>query len=294
MKDDLPYFSHDNDARNHAKMKALRARYGWTGYGQFWALNEMIAGAAMARLDVSRKVVRASVACELGMTTEALDDLLTFLSDDDECGLIHYENGIITTDRTQEDFERVATERARKRGNGKNSAEKRKNSAENPVFSAEPPRKNSTEESRGDKSRKEESRGDKNSSSQSPSSFFQPNDGVSRLDALRKIWNESGLPEMRRQAVTFFPNEYSECLATISVYSNDEIEEAMHNYKQVISEPEYDLPPQFQYKSFQSFIGKGVEKFSASAKPFEVYKKRTGPPGAGKKIGVTDMSDIEF
>ncbi len=23
MKEDLPYFSHDNDARNHAKMKAL-------------------------------------------------------------------------------------------------------------------------------------------------------------------------------------------------------------------------------------------------------------------------------
>ena len=32
MKNDLPYFSHDNDARNNPKMKALRARFGWTGY----------------------------------------------------------------------------------------------------------------------------------------------------------------------------------------------------------------------------------------------------------------------
>ena len=89
MKDDLPYFSHDNDARNHPKMKALRARFGWTGYGQFWALNEMIAGAPQARLDLSRKVVRSSVACELGMTTDALDDFLRFLEDKDECGLIN-------------------------------------------------------------------------------------------------------------------------------------------------------------------------------------------------------------
>ena len=107
MKDDLPYFSHDNDTRNHAKMKALRARFGWTGYGQFWALNEMIAGSSMARLDLSRKVVRAAAACELGMTTDALEDFLKFLADHEECGLIHYENGVITTDRTQEDYART-------------------------------------------------------------------------------------------------------------------------------------------------------------------------------------------
>lgn len=107
MKDDLPNFPHDNDSRNHAKMKALRARFGWTGYGQFWALNEMIAGSTDARMDISRKVVRASTACELGMTTDALDEFLRFLSDPDECGLINYSDGIVTTDRTQEAYEIV-------------------------------------------------------------------------------------------------------------------------------------------------------------------------------------------
>lgn len=149
MKNDLPYFQHDNDARNHAKMKALRARFGWTGYGQFWALNEMIAGAAEARLDLSRKVVRASVACELGMTTDALDDLLKFLSDPDECGLVHYENGILTTDRTQENYAHIKAERERKRGYGQTSAEDLDFSAENQDNSAEPPRKNSTKQSKG-------------------------------------------------------------------------------------------------------------------------------------------------
>ena len=148
MKDDLPYFSHDNDSRNHPKMKALRARYGWTGYGQFWALNEMIAGSAEARLDLSRKVVRSATACELGMTTDALDDFLSFLANEDECGLINYENGVVTTDRTQEDFERVSTERDRKRGMGKTSAEKRGYSAEKSENSAE--ESNRVEESRGE------------------------------------------------------------------------------------------------------------------------------------------------
>lgn len=107
MKDDLPYFSHDNDAHLHPKMKALRARFGWAGYGQFWALNEMIAGAPRARLDLSRKVVRAATACELGMTPDGLDDFLGFLSDPDECGLVDYSDGIVTTERTQDDYEKM-------------------------------------------------------------------------------------------------------------------------------------------------------------------------------------------
>jgi len=137
MKEDLPYFSHDNDARNHAKMKALRARFGWTGYGQFWALNEMIAGSAHACLDLSRKVVRAGAACELGMTTDALESFLSFLADPDECGLIDYDEGIVTTDRTQENYEHLNGERVRKRTKGKNGAEIRWNGAEKDENGAE-------------------------------------------------------------------------------------------------------------------------------------------------------------
>ena len=137
MKEDLPYFSHDNDARNHAKMKALRARFGWTGYGQFWALNEMIAGSARACLDLSRKVVRAGAACELGMTTDALESFLNFLADPDECGLIDYDQGIITTDRTQENYEHLNGERVRKRTKGTNGAENRWNGAEKEENGAE-------------------------------------------------------------------------------------------------------------------------------------------------------------
>jgi len=153
VKNDLPYFPHDNDARNHAKMMALRARYGWTGYGQFWALNEMVAGAGCARLDLSRKVVKAGAACELGMTPDALEDFLLFLSDPEECGLIHYENGMITTDRTQESYQQVKAERERKRDKGTKGAEKHWNGAEESQNGAE---KNSKGKERKEEKRKEE------------------------------------------------------------------------------------------------------------------------------------------
>ena len=137
MRENLPYFTHENNARNHAKMKALRARYGWTGYGQFWALNEIVAESAGARLDLTRPVIRSATACELGMTAEAFDEFLGFLSDDASCGLVEYQDGILTTDRTQENYSHIEAERVRKRGMGKTSAEKRQFSAEKATFSAE-------------------------------------------------------------------------------------------------------------------------------------------------------------
>ena len=36
------YFSHDTDARGDEKMLKLRAKFGWAGYGIFWALCEMM------------------------------------------------------------------------------------------------------------------------------------------------------------------------------------------------------------------------------------------------------------
>jgi hypothetical protein len=125
MKDDLPYFSHDNDARNHPKMEALRARFGWQGYGQFWALNEMIAAAPGARLDISRKLNLEATAGKLGMTTDSFHAFLAFLADP-EYDLVNLdEAGILTTDRTQEDYKRIEAGRqkradymARRRGDG--------------------------------------------------------------------------------------------------------------------------------------------------------------------------------
>jgi hypothetical protein len=114
MKRDLPFFSHDNNARNHPKMRALIAQFGWAGYGQFWALNEMISQACEARLDLSKKINRAATAGELRMSPDQFDAFLAFLSDP-EYDLVNLQDGILTTDRTQEDYELVRKSRERDR-----------------------------------------------------------------------------------------------------------------------------------------------------------------------------------
>lgn len=39
---DAYYFSHDNNARNDIKIRAMMTKYGYEGYGIFWALIEMM------------------------------------------------------------------------------------------------------------------------------------------------------------------------------------------------------------------------------------------------------------
>jgi hypothetical protein len=123
MKDNLPYFSHDNNARRHPKMKALIAEFGYEGYGRFWALTERIAESSGACIDISKKVNKLDLAQELGLNNDGLDKFLAFLSDP-EIDLINLENNRITTDRITELFSKTMEnreeERERKRAkNGK-------------------------------------------------------------------------------------------------------------------------------------------------------------------------------
>jgi hypothetical protein len=110
MKNDLPYFSHDNNARNHPKMRALIVKYGYEGYGRFWALNERIAESDGAYIDISRKINKLDLASELRLDESGLDDFLKFLSDT-EIDLINIENSIVTTDRINELHNKIINKR---------------------------------------------------------------------------------------------------------------------------------------------------------------------------------------
>lgn len=123
-RDSLEHFDHDTDARNHPKFKALRATYGWEGVGRFWALNEMIGGATYARLDLSKKVYRATAAEDLGLTLQAFDAFLAFLSDPEECGILSYQDGIVTTGRTTENWEALKAYRDKEKARKTNSTGK--------------------------------------------------------------------------------------------------------------------------------------------------------------------------
>ncbi|MDR2150109.1 MAG: DUF4373 domain-containing protein [Spirochaetaceae bacterium] len=110
MKNNLSFFGHDTDALSHPKMQALVAEYGMTGYGRFWALNEAIGQSEEARLNISRKVNKLNLANRLCMRPAELDSFLGFLSDP-EIDLINYAEGIITTDRTTENYRMVKEKR---------------------------------------------------------------------------------------------------------------------------------------------------------------------------------------
>ena len=82
--------------------------------------------------------------------------------------------------------------------------------------------------------------------------------GSSRIDKAREAWNtcKAG-PECRRLAITFTPEDNSTCLATLSVYSDEEVAQAIHNYMVIKSNPAYEVTA--PYRSFVGFMRGGVE-----------------------------------
>jgi hypothetical protein len=136
MRDDLLYFSHDTNAQDHPKMQALIAEYGFEGYGRFWALNERIAAASGAAIDISKKVNKLSLGRSLGLNEEGITRFLAFLSDP-EIDLVNISpEGILTTDRTQENYQITNKIRERDRDR-KQDLQKKKFQAENGKFQAE-------------------------------------------------------------------------------------------------------------------------------------------------------------
>jgi len=132
MKNNIKYYRHEVNSHNHGKFKALRAKYGWAGEGQFWALNNMIGEADGCELDLKKGYNRLSIATDLGMSPEQFDEYIQYLAD--SCHLITLTDGVISTEMTQSCLEEATKERdraAKKWDRKKVSAEKSKTSAEN-------------------------------------------------------------------------------------------------------------------------------------------------------------------
>lgn len=102
-------------------------------------------------------------------------------------------------------------------------------------------------------------------------------DGAARIEKARASWNSMapGIgPACRLMAITFRPEDTSDCLRVMSVYTDEEILEAMVNYATLSKDPGADTP---KYGSFVGFIRGGVEKFVASAEPEKAYKNHGKP-----------------
>jgi uncharacterized phage protein (TIGR02220 family) len=111
MKENIEYYRHFSGADQHPKFEMLRAKYGWSGDGKFWALNNRIALASNCVLDLSKKYVKASIANALDFTLSEFDEFVIYLLE--ECDLIIETDSGITTEEVQENYIKVAEKRMR-------------------------------------------------------------------------------------------------------------------------------------------------------------------------------------
>jgi hypothetical protein len=115
LKNNIIYFSHDCQAWRNGKFEALRAHYpgerGWAMEGKFWALNCMIGEAEGCRLDIHRPIFRSDIARKINLSLEEFDEFISFLSDPEACDLLNCKDGLIWTDRCQDELDRVQKSR---------------------------------------------------------------------------------------------------------------------------------------------------------------------------------------
>jgi len=102
------------------------------------------------------------------------------------------------------------------------------------------------------------------------------NDGLSRIEKARKVWNDKAdtLPPYRFIASKLREHERGPILRTISAYSDDEIFQAITNYAKIKSD--IDMEPFPVYTTFAGFMAGGVEKYADDAKPFDRCRKKQG------------------
>lgn len=66
---DARYFTHDDDARNDSKMRALIRKYGMAGYGRFWVIIETMRATKGCKIN-QKKYVLESFAEQMQCTIE--------------------------------------------------------------------------------------------------------------------------------------------------------------------------------------------------------------------------------
>ena len=114
--------------------------------------------------------------------------------------------------------------------------------------------------------------------------------GAQRIDLARSAWNDRapGIgPSCRLMAMTFKPEDTTDCLRVMTAYSDAEIIEAMDNYLALRKSSEHEVKP---YGSFVGFIRAGVEKFCKDADPWKQFRK--APPSWEKpKPAIEDRAE---
>ena len=118
-----------------------------------------------------------------------------------------------------------------------------------------------------------------------PFSFSPTDEPISvRFEKHRKSWNYYGLPGGRFMFVNMPPDDAGAIKAVYSVYTDDEIETAIQNYNTVTTDPAYDLPEKYRYKTFLAFLKKGIVQYVDDANPLvaKLIDSNTEQPASQK------------
>jgi hypothetical protein len=110
-KNNADYFSHDNDARNHRKIKALRGRFGVTGYGFWFMLLEFLTYSDYNQFEFTDSEVEL-MAGDFGVSATEIHEMLGYCI---KLEMLTLENGIIRSKSLDERLECVYKKRGTKK-----------------------------------------------------------------------------------------------------------------------------------------------------------------------------------
>lgn len=110
-KNNADYFSHDNDARNHRKIKALRNKFGIAGYGFWFMLLEFLTYSDYNQFEFTDSEVEL-MAGDFGVSATEIHAMLSYCISLD---MITLENGVIRSKSLDERLECVYKKRVAKK-----------------------------------------------------------------------------------------------------------------------------------------------------------------------------------
>ena len=115
MKNNLDHYPHRTDASDHPKCRVLRQKFGWEGFGKFWALCDIIGNAENCKYDLGKPFNRINLMGRLEFQDDKeMVDFIDFLASEN-CELIQKEGDFLTTETAQEALGIANTKRERDR-----------------------------------------------------------------------------------------------------------------------------------------------------------------------------------
>jgi hypothetical protein len=128
MNKDAYYFSHDYNARNDIKIKALRRKYGMEGYGRWWVTVELLREQSEFKLPLDEFIFE-TLAEEYGTTSE---EAKTFILDCcDKFNLFVHDSEYFWSQSLLIRMERMQNIREKRAEAGRRSAEARQKKKDN-------------------------------------------------------------------------------------------------------------------------------------------------------------------